>query len=314
MTIKNPTADGNQETYQEQYCSSHITGGIQNQLIILSVVNIFLSITALLGNTLTLVALHKESSLHPPSKILVLSRNLATTDLCAGITAGPLIATYWMIVVSERWDICRFAVDTTFIASYMLCSVSLLTLASISVDRLLVLLLGLRYRQVVTLRRTYVIIIFLGVVSIVVSMMSLWNYLISSWYSYTVIPLCLVTSISSYTRIFLTLRHHQTQVQDNIQGQQNQTTHFHIARYKKAVSSAMWLQLTLVLCYLPYNVVGALSIQTERLTPSFYLARQCTNTLVYLNSSINPIIYCWKIREVRQAVKDTIRQLLWSSS
>ena len=225
-----------------------------------------------------------------------------------------MIAAYWMIAVSERWDICRYAVDATFITSYVLCSVSLLTLASISVDRLLALLLGLRYRQVVTLRRTYVTIIFSWVVSIVVSIMSLWNYLISSWYSYTVIPLCLVTTIFSYSRIFLKLHHHETQVQDNIQGQQSQTRHLNIARYKKALSSALWLQLTLVLCYLPYKVVGALSIQTERLTPSFYLARQCTNTLVYLNSSINPIIYCWKIREVRQAVKDTIRQLLWSSS
>ena len=195
MTTTNLTGGGNQKTYQEKYCSSQLTGGIQNQLIILSEVNIFLSITALLGNTLILVALHKESSLHPPPKVLF--RNLATTDLFVGITAEPMIAAYWMIVVSELWDICRYAVDATFITSYVLCSVSLLTLASIRVDRLLTLILGLRYRQVVTLRRTYVTIIFVWVVSIVVSIMSHWNYLISSWYSYTVIPLCLVTSIFS---------------------------------------------------------------------------------------------------------------------
>ena len=35
---------------------------------ILSVFNIFLSITASLGNVLILVSLHKETSLHPPTK------------------------------------------------------------------------------------------------------------------------------------------------------------------------------------------------------------------------------------------------------
>ena len=37
--------------------------------------------------------------------------------------------------------------------------------------------------------------------------------------------------------------------------------------------------------------------------------------LLYLSSSLNPILYYWKLNEVRQAVKDTIRQVLccWSS-
>ena len=42
-------------------------------------VDILLSITAFTGNFLILVALHKESSLHPPSKLL--HQCLATTDL-----------------------------------------------------------------------------------------------------------------------------------------------------------------------------------------------------------------------------------------
>ena len=38
---------------------------------------------------------------------------------------------------------------------------------------------------------------------------------------------------------------------------------------------------------------------------SFFLDRESTVTLVYFNSSLNPILYCWKIREVKQAVKYT---------
>ena len=47
---------------------------------------------------------------------------------------------------------------------------------------------------------------------------------------------------------------------------------------------------------------------------SVWLASQFAATLVYLNSSFNPLLYGWKIRELRQAVKETLRQLFRLSS
>ena len=311
MVITNFTTERNEKAYEELYCSADLTGGTLNSLICLSVLNIFLSITAFLGNTLILAALHKESSLHPPSKLLF--RSLATTDLCVGIIAKPLAVTYWMSVVNERWNICSYALTGSVITGYMLCSVSLLTLTAISVDRLLALLLGLRYRLVVTLKRSYVTVIVVWVVSIVRSSVFFWNNIASMWNIYILIPPCLVISIYSYTKIYLTLRHHQNQIQNNAQGQQSQTSHLNIARYRKAVSSALWLQLTLVVCYLPHGIVAPLTTHSGQ-SSSDYLARQYTSTLVFLNSSINPILYCWKIRDVRQAAKDTVKQLFCSSS
>ena len=120
--------------------------------IFLSALNIFLSISAFLVKTLILVALHKETSLHPPSKLLY--RNLAITDLCVGIIVEPLAVTYFTSVVKEKWYICYYAYLAENLLGYTLCSVSVLTLTAISVDRPLALLLGLRYRQVVTLKRT----------------------------------------------------------------------------------------------------------------------------------------------------------------
>lgn len=99
------------------------TAGIKNQLTFLAALNIFLSITALLGNSLILAVLRKESSLHPPSKIMF--RNLAIADFCAGIIAEPVIAICWLSVVNKRWDICRFALVATHITGYILGSTSL---------------------------------------------------------------------------------------------------------------------------------------------------------------------------------------------
>ena len=152
MSTTNLTGDGTQtETYIELVCSpTLVLDELQQCSISLSAINIFLSVTAFLGNALILVALHKESSLHPPSKLLY--RCLAITDLCVGLVVHPLAATYRMSLVHEDWSLCRYAYGARFITSYALCAVSLVTLTAISVDRLLALLLVLRYRQVVTLK------------------------------------------------------------------------------------------------------------------------------------------------------------------
>ena len=151
MALRNFTEDDS-KTLEELSCPAQFFRGVDGELIFLSALNIFLSITAFLGNTLILVALHKETSLHPPSKLLY--RNLAIADLCVGIIAEPLAVTYWTSVVKERRDICYYAYLAENLSGHTICSVSLLTVTAISVDRLVALLLGLRYRQVVTLKRT----------------------------------------------------------------------------------------------------------------------------------------------------------------
>ena len=296
MAIINLTEDQD----QGHVCSAQNTGGIHSQLICLSVINGFLSITAFLGNTLILVALHKESSLHAPSKLLF--RTLATTDLFVGVIVQPLTITLWMSAKNEHWNICRYTQTVAFVAGYVLCTVSLLTLTAISLDRLLALLLRLRYRQVVNVKRVYVTVTVLWILAIVFTSMYFINEQIMFLYGKAIIAVCLVTTVFSYVRIFLALRNNRPCVH---QAQpRSQTVPLNIARYKKTVSSALWVQLALLVCYLPYAAVLLLKV-----TASVFLARQYTVTLVYLNSSLNPILYCWKIKEVRQAVKDTMRQL-----
>ena len=169
-------------------------------------VHIFLSITAFLGNSLTLVALHKISSLRPPSKLLY--RCLATTDLLVGLVAQPLYVTYLMSVVHEHWSLCHYARKAAYITSVTLCGVSLLTMAVISADRLLALLLGLRYKKIVTLKRIYITIASFWVLCLVASLCTIFDQRITDLNVSIVLPLSLLISLASYTKIFRTLRHH----------------------------------------------------------------------------------------------------------
>ena len=300
----NITGEKNEKTIAELYCSREFTVEVHDEVTFLSATNIFLSMTAFVENSLVLVALHKTRSLHPPSKLLFL--NVAITDLCVGIIVEPLHVSYLMSVVSERWDICYYAFLSSIITSYIMCSVSLLTLTTTSMDRLLALLMGLRYRQVVTLKRTRMTVAILWILSIVSTSSYFWDIRILVLWGKISVPLCLVVSGISYTKIFVTLRHNHIQVQDrSFQGQLQQTTLLNKARYRKAVSSALWVQLVLAFCYFPYIIAQAVTPQ-RGIPLSGYLAREFTKTLIFLNSSLNPLIYFWKMRELRQAVKNTL--------
>ena len=191
-----------------------LTGEVHGKLVFLSVINIVLSITAFWEKSLILVALYKDTSIHPPSKLLY--RNLAITDLCVGIIVEPLNVAHWTSVVNKRWDICYYTYLTAYFAGVTLCSVSLITLTAISVDRLLALLLGFRYRQVVTLKRTRLIAIGGWIVSVAGASTSFLNLLIVSLYQYIVTAFCLVTTICAYTKIFTSLRHNQIHGQNHV--------------------------------------------------------------------------------------------------
>ena len=299
---------------EKYFCSTELIGQVDDHLLLLLVSHIFLSITAVLGNAQILLALYRESSLHPASKLLY--RNLAITDICVGFTVDPLSIIRFTPMANKQGHICYQVYKCSVIISYALCSVSLLTMTVLSLDRLLALLLGLRYRQVVTLKRTYATITLLWLVSTINATMYLLNPQIPYLSANVGIALCLVTSTLVYSRIFLTLRHNHIQVQGHVsQGQQRQSPAIplNIARYRKAVSSVLWVQVTVVVCYLPYGIMEAVTFQEDVSLP-VYIASEYTSALVYLNSSLNPLLYCWKIREVRQAVKNTLRLNCCSSS
>ena len=218
MATTNITGNETQtKTFEGPECFSIRVAEFKQQSVSFSAANIFLSILATLGNSLILVALHKVSSLRPPSKVLY--RCLATTDLLIGLITQPLYATYWISLVHEHWSLCQFSLSATSVTGYVLCLVSLLTLTAISVDRLLALLLRLRYKEIVTLRRTYIILAIFWFISLFAGLFLLLNYTITIWCTFIISLFCLVTSTASYTKIFRALSHHQAQIQDHAQQQ-----------------------------------------------------------------------------------------------
>jgi len=166
--------------------------------------------------------------------------------------------------------------------------------------------LGLRYRHVVTLRRYRVIIIcfwIIGVAGVFLLFFSSRRLFFKVANVFAL--LCVFISVVSYTKIFLKLRQHQSQTRDGHQGQANRGgIPLNIARYRKSVSSIAWVQLALVVCYLPFIVsVIAIHINGWSGTTASTIWMSAI-TLLYSNSSLNPILYCWKITEIRREAKN----------
>ena len=306
----------NSTEYENSTSATEVTSwkAYSTSMAILAGINIFLAITASLGNALILIALHKVTSIYPPTKLLF--RCLAVTDLFVGLISQPLYVTI-LFPRFTTWieNVAIILADGFFF--HLLPAVSLLTSAAISVDRLLALLLGLRYRHTVTLRRVWVVIVCIWLMSalpatgdILVEYPKIYDR--AFWLFSALITFSLLVSVFSYAKIFKTLRYRQVQVHCNTQqgqrpnGRGNQLS---IARYKKTVYSIAWVQLALLtnsICYLPYILITWLRDSTE----IDICVWELFVTLIYLNSSLNPALYCWRIRDVRQEVKNIIRKIL----
>ena len=300
----NSTKDESLVTIGDLFCKADIVDA--HQKILVSALNIPLSIIALLGNMLIIVSLQKPSSLYPPSKLLL--GCLASTDLCMGLITQPLHEIYLMS--TEQFERCHLVGILSITIGAFLGGLSLFTMTAISVERLLALLLGLRYRQVVTLKKVWILIVSFWLSNAAIAMTFFYALRITAAITGIAVAMCMLTSIFCYTRIYSLLRRHQFSVQDHIQqGQPNQgKTVLNLARYKKTVSSILWVKLTLVACYLPHFIVVIMFAISGSASPPFALTWAVTLSLVYFNSSLNPFLYRWKMREVRKAVKDTISQ------
>ena len=120
--------------------------------------------------------------------------------------------------------------------------------------------------------------------------------------------LCLAASTLCYMKIYFTLRYRQTRVsQQSRPGQTNNSTRAQLVAYNKTVSNSLWIYFTLIASYLPFAIVQVVRTAYGE-SPFIIIAEGSTTSLVYLNSSLNPVIYIWRIREVRQAVKTTVRR------
>ena len=261
-------------------------------------VNVLLSFTALFGNCAILITLWKTPSLHSPESILLAS--LAVSDLAVGLVIHPLYITAFLKNSYIQHN--SFEVVFDFLVTF-LCNASFFTATAIGVDRLLAVQLHLRYEAVVTSFRVTGVVTLIWALSGLFSSTRLW---IPRVFYNGLSPLTfvlLVVNFGVYLKIYLIVRRHQIQIAHQ-QQQQHQGHDGNIFwRLKKSAVNTFLVFTVLLFCYMPCSL---LFLKGDKL--GFYSSSAAvgiiSTTITLLNSSLNPLLYCWRIREMRTAIKD----------
>ena len=255
-------------------------------------------LVAIIGNTLVLVSILRGPSLRSPSTVFLCS--LAVSDLLVGLVVQPVY------IANELTNDSLYNIMS--IMAFFACAVSLTTMTAISVDRFLALHYHMRYPNLMTTHRAMYTSAILWLSSFLLSCTIFWDRHVYYFVVAFSVVFCLVLSTVCYIKIYRIIRQHQLQI--HVQQQAVESLHAennqNMERSKKSAINTFIFYIVMILCYTPLFIsMILLGIPHIHLAKAWTLA----DNLAFMNSSINPILYCWRLRELRTEVLRTARKM-----
>ena len=272
--------------------------GFETVVLANCILNAPLMLLSIIGNALLLVAIMRTPSIRSPSVIFLCS--LAVSDLLVGLVVQPAyIAEQIVRTVSALQE----AVTAMGFAG---CGVSLWTMTAITVDRFLALHYHLQYPNLMTTSRAIYTIITIWCIITLFSFSILWSLSIYYFFATFCITICLLVCLVCFIKIYRIARRHQLQIHVQQQVVENSTdTHKQqIRQSTKSAKNIFIYFLTMILCYSPFSIVVIISGFTSL---DLQVIRTFPVTVAFMNSSINPFLYCWRMTELRTAVLKTAK-------
>ena len=254
-----------------------------------------------LGNALVLAAILRTPSLRSPSTVFLCS--LAASDLLVGIVVQPVY------IASELKPNSSLLQQSYNMLSLLCCGVSLSTMAAISVDRYLALHYHMRYPNLMTKKRALCTSGALWSMCLLLTCLYFMSRKIYLLASVVGIAICISVTTYSYISIYRIVRQHQLQMHVQQQAVQSLNTehNLNMVQSKKSAINTFIYYVCMMLCYSPLFIsVLTLIIFPNRPRKAWIFS----DTVLFLNSSINPFLYCWRLHELRTAVLKTLRKLL----
>ncbi|XP_031563813.1 melanopsin-like [Actinia tenebrosa] len=277
-------------------------------------INCITIIPAILLNALIVVTIFKTQSLRASPSMVIIC-NIALSDLVVGILAQPIFIAWITLEYFDKTG-CNCALAVSFgLSSTLFAGVSLLNVTTSSVDRYLALYFHLRYLTIVTTRRACITcaVHWLGGAVISFSWIP-FGFIIYSYIIATSMAVCILITIFCYTLVFKTLRRHQrqidTQMMSNCNGDTTLPTNNvqNFKRFKKSVFIALSIFGAFLWCYLPC-LCTLVSIAMKGYSLSLVIALKFSVTVVFINSALNPLLFLWKVSDLRLALLNIFSKL-----
>ena len=288
-------------------------------LVLNCVVNSFLSYATVMLNIVLIFALRRTSSLPKTLKALILS--VAVSDIGMGILVQPLYtARLVMKMKMKNTNNQETYNEIVNVIGRTLANVSFFGVTTISVDRFLAIHLHLKhqdlltYQEIVTYKRIVATVILswlLGASLALTGVLSHEN--VFNLAGVTVVLVCLLTMGLIYFKIYIVVRRHTVQV--HAQPAQavapNEENRSIFERVRKTAVGTFYVYLLFLACHLPSAIVILTGQKTNKKRRHFKIYAE---TLLYLSSSLVPLVYCWKFRHIRCAFKNILRNIFASQN
>lgn len=287
-------------------------GDLKGLYITLCILNGLLSLTAIVGNATIIFALSKASSI--PSNSRILMKCLAISDLGNGVLGHPCyIAVILKIQEEFTCENISEVLMVFFILGAFLTTASLMTVFLMGVDRFLAIHLHLRYNELITPRRIKMVIACSWIFSFTtISIGVFLNFQFGE-----IILLCagyggLLVLTIVYIKIFLVARHHAASIHSQSQVATHQTNITSMAQKRNLAIKIFYVYIVFLLCNCPYFIAETVLVTSSPFV-RIQAAIHITTILVMLNSSLNPLLFGWKMKEIRQIVKFYFKKYVLSA-
>ena len=279
---------------------------MQASIIANCVFNALFGFTAITFNIVTILALRKPLTIPRAVKTLLMS--LAVADLGVGLLVQPLYVAYLVMLKQENTQNSTFEIvsDLWGNTAYFFTYASFFGVVALAADRFLAIHLHLRYQELVTHKRVVAVVIFIWILSAILTILIRRTPNVEAFIVITVDSVCYLTTAWFYFKIYLTVRHHSNQIHVL---QNNGTDMGNAERERKAAVGTFYVYVVFLICCLPLTccMIIYLNIGPHTVLTNLELY---TEMLTYINSSLNPLIYSWKMKHVRHAIMEILRNIL----
>ena len=256
------------------------------------------------GNAFVLAAIWRNPALRTPSHVLL--AGLAFTDFCTGLLSMPLLAAYKLAHLWESSMTCTLVLISFSVSMFFAC-LTVVVIVMAAAERWLCM----SRRSLLTVRR--VTILFTIMVCLITAFVTVrvisFRYLskdidnLLNGGFLTAAAICILVMAVSYYKVFGIIRHHQKGVQAN----QNS---INIAKYKKSIFTVLYILALFVIGYIPYLGSELTFHVLQEFGDMFLTCSNFTLIFVYFSSLLNPLLYCWRIKEIKMGVKNLVEKLL----
>ena len=288
-------------------------------LIINVLVNFFACYTTIMLNIALIFALRRSSSL--PKTLKALIHSLTVSDLGIGLVVQPLHIAHMLMQIQQTDDKATSKdIDRALrLIGRTLGYASFFGVTAISVDRFLAIHLHLKhqelltYQEIVTYKRVVPAVILSWILSACLALTDvLSNKNVSDLVGMTVGLVCLLTMGLIYFKISIVVRRHTVQVhaQPVEAVAPNEESHSNFERLRKTAVGTFYVYLLILACHLPMTIVILTGRQKNKMKNLLIYAR----TLLYLSSSLVPLVYCWNFRHIRCTIKNILHDILASQN